>query len=170
LIDTSGSKHSSGLRADVTNDQVAEIVNVTLDEIGDKNDRGFAMDVMMRGAGRWLVHLYSEGNIHGVIGIGGSAGTTIGAYAMRALPVGVPKLQVSTVASGDTRPYVGTKDITMMYSVVDVAGLNSISMKILSNAANAITGMVKAEKTIEGAKPLISTGIIPRSLLRKRSS
>jgi uncharacterized protein (UPF0261 family) len=159
VIDTSGSEHSGKFHADITNDQVAETAGISLKELKRKNDRGFAMDVMMHGAGLWLLSLYNEGKVNGAISIGGSAGTTVGAYAMRELPVGVPKLQVSTMASGDTRPYVGTKDVTMMYSVVDVAGLNSISMKILSNAANAIAGMVLNEQTISGGKPLIAASM-----------
>ena len=103
------------------------------------------MAAMTRGAAVVAARLHAEGRIDGMIGLGGTAGTTIGTSAMRALPVGVPKLVVSTVAAGDTRPYVGTKDVTMMYSVVDVAGLNRISTPILTNAAGAIVGMVEAE-------------------------
>ncbi|MCG8483682.1 MAG: Tm-1-like ATP-binding domain-containing protein [Clostridia bacterium] len=92
----------------------------------------------------------------GIISLGGSAGTTIATYAMRALPVGVPKVMVSTLASGDTAPYVGVKDITMMYSVVDISGINSLSSKILTNAAYAISGMAKAVlPKLEDEKPLI---------------
>jgi len=94
-----------------------------------------------------------------LIGMGGSAGTTIGTSAMRALPVGVPKVIVSTVASGDTRPYVGEKDITMMYSVVDVAGLNRISARILTNAAAAVAGMVVAEPPARDERPLIAASM-----------
>lgn len=96
---------------------------------------------MMAGAAKITKELYDQGKVDGVISLGGSAGTTIGTFAMRSLPVGVPKIMVSTVASGDTRPYVGEKDITMMYSVVDISGINSISNHILANAANAIAGM-----------------------------
>jgi uncharacterized protein (UPF0261 family) len=156
MIDASGSDHVGARIADISNFRVADAAGVSLGEIIEKNDRGFAMDAMMKGCKTWLLRLYSEGKINGAISLGGSAGTTIGTYAMRALPVGVPKVQVSTVASGDTRPYVGTKDITMMYSVVDVAGLNSISKKIISNAANAVTGMVLSELPIADGKKLIA--------------
>jgi uncharacterized protein (UPF0261 family) len=88
--------------------------------------------------------------------LGGSGGTSIAAGAMRALPVGVPKLIVSTMASGDTRPYVGTTDITMTYSVVDVAGINSVSARILDNAAAALAGMARVEPAPAGARPLVA--------------
>ncbi len=156
MIDAGGQRSSGKMQADVTNEQVAQAAGASFEEIVQSGDRGYVMDVMMRGTEKCLLKLFDEGKVDGVISLGGSAGTTIGTYAMRSLPIGVPKLQVSTVASGDTRPYVGTKDVTMMYSVVDVAGLNSISMKIISNAANAIVGMVKNEKTISGGKPLIA--------------
>ncbi|HHY91968.1 MAG TPA: UPF0261 family protein, partial [Firmicutes bacterium] len=93
----------------------------------------------------------------GIISMGGSAGTTIGTAAMQALPVGLPKVMVSTLASGDTRPYVGTKDITMMYSVVDISGLNRLSRRILGNAARAVAGMVQAEAEEAATdKPIIT--------------
>jgi uncharacterized protein (UPF0261 family) len=88
--------------------------------------------------------LRRQGNVAGIISAGGSGGASLVAPAMRALPVGVPKLIISSVASGDVGPYVGPADITMMYSVTDVQGLNSISRAVLSNGANAIAGMVKA--------------------------
>lgn len=128
---------------DVSNIEVAQAAGHTIKELRESNDRGFNIDVMMRGAASIVLDLYDKGEVSGVISLGGTAGTTIGTYAMQALPIGLPKLQVSTVASGDTRPYVGAKDITMMYSVVDIAGLNRISKTIISNAAYAIAGMSK---------------------------
>src|SRR5581483_1474074 len=101
--------------------------------------------------------LFEEGKIHGLISLGGSAGTTIGTAAMRALPVGFPKVMVSTLAAGDTRPYVGIKDIVMLYPVVDIAGLNTLSRRILRNAAAAIIGMVSREEDPSGAgKPVVA--------------
>ena len=91
----------------------------------------------------FLAKEFAEGKIAGVIGAGGSGGTSLIANGLRALPIGLPKLLVSTVASGNTEPYVDSSDITMMYSVVDVAGLNNVSRVILSNAAHAISGMAK---------------------------
>ena len=84
--------------------------------------------------------------LDGILALGGSGGSSIATRAMRALPVGVPKLMVSTVASGDTRPYVGAVDVTMMYSVVDIAGVNRVSARIMANAAGAIAGMVAARR------------------------
>ena len=91
---------------------------------------------------RYLVEQSEAGNVSAVFGIGGSGGTALITAAMRALPIGLPKLMVSTVASGNTAAYVDCSDITMMYSVVDVAGLNVVSERILGNAAHAIAGMV----------------------------
>ncbi|MDO3679984.1 Tm-1-like ATP-binding domain-containing protein [Paenibacillus ehimensis] len=129
--------------ADISNETVAHAGGASLQELVAKDDRGYAMDVMMRGAAAIMTELYRNKEVAGVISLGGSAGTTIGTYAMQALPVGVPKLMVSTVASGNTRPYVGEKDITMMYSVVDISGINRLSANILANAAYAIAGMAK---------------------------
>jgi uncharacterized protein (UPF0261 family) len=103
--------------------------------------------------------LFAAGRLHGILGLGGSGGSSIATQAMRALPVGVPKLMVSTLASGDTRPYVGAVDVTMMYSVVDIAGINRISERILTNAANAIAAMARGYADFTpapGAKPLIT--------------
>ena len=121
------------------------------------NDRGNAVGAMAAGAAIILKRLYEEGRVHGAIAMGGGGGTTLGSIAMQPLPVGVPKLIVSTVASGDTSAYVGVKDIAMMPSIVDVAGVNRLSSKIIANAAGAIAGMVKIEHR-EGvdAKPMIA--------------
>jgi uncharacterized protein (UPF0261 family) len=113
---------------------------------------------MARGAAAICLDLFQQGKLHGIVALGGSGGTNLGTAAMRALPVGVPKLMVSTMASGDTRPFVGETDITMMYSVVDIAGINRLSERILSNAANAIAGMAKGYRDFQpamGGKPLI---------------
>mmetsp|Transcript_17472 Transcript_17472/g.33419 ORF Transcript_17472/g.33419 Transcript_17472/m.33419 type:complete len:627 (+) Transcript_17472:131-2011(+) len=105
--------------------------------------RGEAIRTMSLALTEFLIREHALGNVGGVVGVGGSGGTALIAPAMQALPVGVPKLMVSTVASGNTSPYVGTKDITMMPSVVDVAGLNAVSKRILSNAASAISSMAR---------------------------
>jgi uncharacterized protein (UPF0261 family)/ABC-type branched-subunit amino acid transport system ATPase component len=104
-------------------------------------DRGASVTAMADAFANWLRR---QGNVAGIISAGGSGGASLVAPAMRALPVGVPKLIISSVASGDVGPYVGPADITMMYSVTDVQGLNSISRAVLANGANAIAGMVKA--------------------------
>ena len=94
------------------------------------------------GATRLVAEAHARGEVAGVLALGGSAGTTIGTSAMRALPIGVPKVMVSTVASGQVRPYVGDKDILMLNSVVDILGLNRISRTILGEAARAMAGLV----------------------------
>jgi len=109
-----------------------------------RRDRGEAVAAMTRGAPIVLRELQQAGRIDGVISLGGGGGTAIGTAAMRALPLGFPKLMVSTLASGNTAPYVGVKDIVMMPSVVDVAGLNRLSRRLLAQAAGAICGMVEA--------------------------
>jgi uncharacterized protein (UPF0261 family) len=136
---------------------VAEAGGVKLEDLIAKRDRGEAMEVMARGIPHVLRKLYDEGKFDGVISMGGGAGTVIATSGMRALPVGVPKLMVTTLASGDTSPYVGTSDIVMMPTVVDVAGLNRISRMIFTYAAGAICGMVmsEVEKPAE-EKPLIA--------------
>ena len=126
---------------DVSATQVADAGNASLVELQAKKDRGSAVDVMQAGARAVIRRLFAEKRFDGVLGLGGGGGTTMITAAMRELPVGVPKLMVSTMASGNTAPYVDVKDITMMYSVVDIAGLNPISKRILSNAAGAIVGM-----------------------------
>ena len=140
---------------DVSAAEVAGAGGASLQALRDGGDRGVAVAAMAEGAAKIIAQLQSDGKIDGVISLGGSAGTTIGTTAMRAVPVGVPKIMVSTLASGDTSPYVDTKDVSMMYSVVDIAGINSLSRQILANAAGAIVGMVNAEVPAAEDKPLI---------------
>ncbi len=106
-------------------------------------DRNASVTAAAKGAAALARKLFAEGRLTGIFGMGGSAGTVIGAAAMRAVPLGIPKVMVSTLASGDVRPYVGTRDIAMFHSVVDIAGLNRISRMILDNAAAALVGMVR---------------------------
>jgi uncharacterized protein (UPF0261 family) len=142
---------------DITADEVAVAGGSSLAALNEQHDRGLGIDVMMAGARKKVLELLAEEKIQGIISLGGSAGTTIGTYVMRALPVGFPKIMVSTVASGDTRSYVGEKDITMMYSVVDISGINGISNQILANAAHAIAGMVAFEvPELKEEKPLLA--------------
>jgi uncharacterized protein (UPF0261 family) len=122
-------------------------------------DRGAAVTAMAEGAERVVLQLHAEGRLDGILALGGSGGSSIATRAMRALPVGVPKLMVSTVASGDTRPYVGAVDVTMMYSVVDIAGVNRVSARIMANAAGAIAGMVGANVPQLADKPLIGASM-----------
>jgi uncharacterized protein (UPF0261 family) len=141
----------------VSQAEVAAAANEDLASLKSERDRGRSITAMALGATVILRRLFERGSIHGAISLGGSAGTTIATAAMRALPHGFPKLMVSTVASGDTNPYVGTKDICMMPSVVDIAGLNHVSRRILSNAAGAICGMVASEAgSAPAEKPAIA--------------
>ncbi len=145
--------------AETTREQVATAGGTTLGELRARGDRGHAVAHMARGAAEVVRELYADGRIDGIIGAGGSANTTIATRAMQTLPVGVPKLMVSTLASGDVSPYVDTKDITMMYSVVDIAGINRISRRILDNAARAIAAMTRAASAPEPEetdRPLIA--------------
>ena len=147
----------SQLTPDISADEVAQAGGSSLQALRDEGDRGNSVTVMAQGAAALVAEKQAAGEIDGIISLGGSAGTTIGTTAMQAVPVGVPKIMVSTLASGDTSPYVQSKDICMMYSVVDIAGINRLSRQILANAAGAIVGMVNAEApAAAGDKPLIA--------------
>jgi uncharacterized protein (UPF0261 family) len=130
---------------DISQTEVAAAANEDLAALKTERDRGRSVTAMAAGAKAILARLFEQGAIHGVASLGGSAGTTIATAAMRALPCGFPKLMVSTLASGDIKPYVGTTDICMMPSVLDIAGLNHVSRRIIGNAAAAICGMVQSE-------------------------
>ena len=142
---------------DIGREEVARAAGAEVTELAATGDRGAAVETMARGAAEIVKRLRAEGRLDGILGLGGSGGSAIATYAMRQLPVGVPKLMVSTVASGDTRPYVGAVDVTMMYSVVDIAGINQISARILTNAAAAIAGMADAQaiEIADTGKPLV---------------
>ena len=132
------------IEPDITRDEVADAAGAEIGALVEAGDRGAAVETMSRGAAAVVERLHREGRLDGIVGMGGTGGTSLVSHAMRQLPVGVPKLLVSTVASGGTRPYVGAVDIAMMYSVVDVAGVNQISARIIGNAAAAIAGMARA--------------------------
>jgi uncharacterized protein (UPF0261 family) len=153
LVDLSTQGFSK--RADVTAHTVAEAHPDGAEVVLSQTDRGQAVTAMAEALRNWMLGQVASGKVAGVIALGGSGGTAIVAPAMQALPIGMPKLIVSTVASGNTQPYVGHSDITMMYSVVDVAGLNSVSLRVLSNAAHAIAGMVSHATTIPCSKPTV---------------
>ncbi|MEX0599858.1 MAG: Tm-1-like ATP-binding domain-containing protein [Rhodothermales bacterium] len=144
---------------DVDAGEVAAAGGSSLEELRTRRDRGEAVEVMIRGVRRLVPQLYEEGRIHGVLALGGGGGTSLATAAMRELPVGVPKLMVSTMASGDVSPYLGGKDITLMYSVVDIAGLNPLSRRILANAAGAICGMVRQEVPEADDRPIIAASM-----------
>ena len=145
-------------RADIPADEVAKRGGSWLAEIRERGDRGEAIDVMLNGARALTREAFEAARFDGVMGLGGGGGTAMITAAMRELPVGVPKVMVSTMASGNTAPYVDVKDITMMYSVVDIAGLNPLSRRILANAAGAIVGMVTqdARSGSDPDRPLIA--------------
>ena len=144
---------------DVSREQVALAGGSNLSQLIERKERGEAMAVMTKGVAEIARELYEGKRIDGMISMGGGGGTVIGTSAMRSLPVGFPKLMVSTLASGDTAPYVRTTDITMMPSVVDVAGVNRISRRIYTNAAGAICGMVLGEIEPGDDKPLIAASM-----------
>jgi len=155
LIDV-GTLEAPRLAPDIPRSEIAAAAEADLAAIVEQRDRGRAVAAMARGAPLVLARLQQEGRIDGVISLGGGGGTAIGTAAMRSLPLGFPKLMVSTLASGNTAPYVGVKDIVMMPSVVDVAGLNRISRKLLAQAAGAICGMVEAKvPAAESDRPVV---------------
>ncbi|REJ91962.1 MAG: UPF0261 family protein [Planctomycetota bacterium] len=135
--------------ADVSREQVFEAAGTTLEEVLSARDRGRAVTTAAEGAAAIIAAESERGNVNGVLGLGGSAGTTIATEAMRRLPLGVPKLMVSTLASGQTRPYVGDKDILMLNPVVDISGMNRITRTVLTQAARAMAGLVTLQRSDE---------------------
>jgi uncharacterized protein (UPF0261 family) len=145
---------------DVTNVEVARAAGVELRSLRESKDKTRAMRAMGEGLSRILSRLQEERRLDGVCGMGGSGGTTILSAGVRGLPIGVPKLLISTVAAGDVSSYVGSADVTLMHSVVDVAGLNRISREIYANAAAAIAGMVQATRPEPaGERPLVAASM-----------
>jgi uncharacterized protein (UPF0261 family) len=142
LVDC-GCQGEPAVAADVPRERIFQATGMALDELRQRGDRGEAVAAAARGAAQLIHQLHAEGRVQGVMALGGSAGTTIGTAAMRALPLGVPKLMVSTLASGQVRQYVADKDILMLNSVVDIAGLNRISRTVLDEAARAMAGLVR---------------------------
>ena len=139
-VDVSAARETDAA-ADVSVSEVLAASGLTLSDV-QSTDRGAAVTTMSDAFRIWLLRQHAKGRVAGVIGIGGSGGTAIITAGMRALPVGIPKLMVSTMASGNTAPYVDCSDICLMPSIVDVAGLNTVSRRVLSNAAHAMAGMV----------------------------
>jgi uncharacterized protein (UPF0261 family) len=139
----------------ITREQVAQAAGLDLKALMAKKDRGECVIAMTQAAPKLLSQLVAENKIQGVISLGGGGGTAIATAAMRALPLGFPKLMVSTLAAGNVAPYLGTKDITMMPSIADVSGLNRVSRLIFTRAAGAICGMVESQPVLNSAKPLV---------------
>jgi uncharacterized protein (UPF0261 family) len=143
---------------------VAEAGGATIEQLRLRRDRGTAISTMAEGAAAIISRLRTGGDLDGVLALGGSGGSSIAARAVRDLPVGLPKLIVSTMASGDVSPYVGASDVTLMYSVVDIAGVNRISRAVLGNAAAAISAMAKAfrlrrAEPSDDTRPLIAASM-----------
>jgi uncharacterized protein (UPF0261 family) len=151
LVMDTGILDSPLFKPDLSREEVARAAGTQIDELIRKRDKGRAIQAMAEGSKKVVQQLYEEEKISGVMGLGGAQGTEIGTSAMRGLPIGFPKLMVSTVASGYAQfgTYVGTKDLLMMHSVVDILGLNAFSRMILSNAAGAMMGMVERETKID---------------------
>jgi uncharacterized protein (UPF0261 family) len=154
LIDV-GTGAEPAVKPDIPRAEVAAAGGIDLAALIARGDRGECVSAMAKAAPRLLERLVAEGKIQGVISLGGGGGTAIASAAMRPLPIGFPKLIVSTLASGNTAHYVGTSDIAMMPAIVDVQGLNRISRTILARAAGAISGMVEADVAAGEEKPLV---------------
>jgi uncharacterized protein (UPF0261 family) len=159
LVINTGVIGEPSIQADIPAADVAAAGGNSLAALREKADRGEAIAVMTEGVAIIIQNLFEKGQVDGVFGMGGSAGTIIGTSAMRALPVGVPKVMVSTLAGSDTGPYVGSKDVVMFPSVVDVAGINRISARIYANAVGALIGMVETTQPDIDEKPLIAASM-----------
>lgn len=157
LIDVGGHGEPQ-IKADITREEVAATAGIDLHALRAQNDRGAMVETMTKAAAIMLAKLAKEGRIDGVISLGGTGGTAIGTAAMRALPLGFPKVMVSTVAAGNVAPYLGVKDIVMFPSIVDVAGLNRFSRAVFTSAAATVCALAEANAAmpkVSDAKPLI---------------
>ena len=155
LIIDVGTDQPPRLTPDISREEVARIAGIDLAALVARHDRGECVTAMAGAAASVLTKLHAEGKIDGVISLGGGGGTAIASAGMRALPLGFPKLMVSTLASGNTAPYVGVKDIVMFPAIVDVAGINRISRMILTRAAGAICGMAESVVPKADDKPVV---------------
>lgn len=160
LVDT-GCLGVPQVTADVSRDALYAAGGYRLADVAAAGDRGEAIAAAAESAARLMARMHREERLDGVLALGGSAGTTIGSAAMRALPLGVPKLIVSTLASGQVRQYIGDKDILMLNSVVDLLGLNRISRRVLNNAARAMAGMVtlRAPAATASDRPIVAASM-----------
>lgn len=156
LVDT-GVLGEPSVPCDITSSAVAERSGSNLELLRERSDRAEAMEAMARGAARLAADLRAEGHLDAVLGLGGSNGAFVMSAVASALPFGVPKVLVSTMAASDTRPYVNGTDLTLIYPVVDISGLNRISRRVLANAAAACAGMAQSSVPgISGDKPLVA--------------
>ncbi|HJM62529.1 MAG: hypothetical protein CMP31_13080 [Roseibacillus sp.] len=154
LIDV-GTGGEPEVSPEITRFEVADAGGIDLQSILDRRDRGECVAAMAQAVPVLMAQLVEQGRIEGVISLGGGGGTAIATAGMRVLPLGFPKLMVSTLASGHTAPYVGTRDIVMMPSIVDVSGLNQVSRTIFTRAAGAICGMVDSEVDVSDSRPIV---------------
>lgn len=164
-----GILHSPVIAGDISREQVASAGGTSLEQLLLRKDRRLAVQTMIRGASALVKDLHDQRRLSAILAVGGGTGTHIGTGVMRALPLGIAKLMVSTVASRDMSQLIGTKDITVMHSVIDILGLNPISKRILANAASAIAGMAFKADEIRSAKPIIgltSFGFITEGAMR----
>lgn len=160
LVDT-GCLGAPQVTADISREALYAAGGYRLVDLTEAHDRGRAITAAAESAASLMARMHRERRLDGVLALGGSAGTTIGAAAMRALPLGVPKLIVSTLASGQVRQYIGDKDILMLNSVVDLLGLNRISRAVLANAARAMAGMItlRASGAAAADRPLVAASM-----------
>ena len=147
------------IEPDVTRREVAAAGGADLDQLVAKQDRGQAVAAMARGVAALAPKLFERGRFDGIMALGGGGGTSVACAAMRTLPLGVPKVMVSTVAGTDVSGYVGVKDIVMVPSIVDVSGVNRISREIFARAAGAVCGMLETDVPIGVDKPLIAASM-----------
>lgn len=156
LVIDSGLMGEAVTTADIPNTRVAEAGGSSLQTLRRNADREESAPIMAAGATRLVRELVARGEIHALVALGGTQGTTLSTAVMRALPYGFPKIMVSTMASGNVARWVGTRDITMMYSVTDIMGLNPFMRRVLANAAGAACGMAEVELPDSAAKPLVA--------------
>ena len=150
----------SPIPCDVTNEQVALAGSSDLKTLKNKNDRGFAVSVMTKGVNQIVQDLYKKGELDAIFALGGSGGSAIASFAMRNLPIGMPKVLVSTLVSSNAASFVGESDMALFASVVDIAGVNSLSAKVSANAVDATIGMVNGEKVeVKNGKKLIAASM-----------
>lgn len=168
-----GTLDPATIEADISRVQVAEAAGSSMNELGQKRDRRLSIETMITGATRIVHKLQSDGKIAGIVSVGGGTGTHIGMGIMRSLPLGVPKLMVSTVASRDMSKLIGTKDITVMHSVADLLGLNAVTRKILANASAAISQMAGEPTKVASDRPIVgltSFGFITRGAMQAKAA
>ncbi len=157
LVDV-GALGAPAVAADIPRECIFELAQTTIEAVQTKGDRGEAVTRAAEGAARLAREAHARGELSGVLALGGSAGTTIGTTAMKALPIGVPKVMISTLASGMVRQFVGDKDIFMLNAVVDILGINRVSRQVLSQAARAMAGLVQhpGPESEPDDKPLVA--------------